>query len=96
MILHTVNSSPFQSFALNSCLKLLDSADSLLLIEDAVVASHAQHQDWNQLLKLSEQGRLYVLTADLKARAIENKIGQACDYNEFVNLVLQHKSQLAW
>lgn len=95
-ILHTVNSSPFQTFSLQQCLALLDERDKLLLIEDAVIATHGLHAQFSELELLSQQGRLMVLTPDLEARAIENKIGKKCSYIEFVNLVATHQSQMAW
>lgn len=96
MILHTVKTSPFQTLALADCLNMLAENDTLLLIEDAVVASRAQHPCYAQLEQLAGQGRLMVLTADLEARGIENSVGTRCSYLDFVNLVINHKSQLAW
>ena len=96
MILHTVKTSPFQTCALTDCVKLMSGEDSLLLIEDAVIASQAIHQCYDQLALLSEQGRLFVLDVDLQARGIENNIGKICNYTDFVELVVQHKSQIAW
>jgi tRNA 2-thiouridine synthesizing protein B len=95
-ILHTVNSSPFQTFALQQCLSLLNSEDSLLLIEDAVVAAQAQHPLFGELSELATQGRLKVLTSDLQARGIKPQIGSQCSYDDFVALVIKHKSQMAW
>ena len=95
-ILHTVNSSPFKTLALQQCLTLLASEDSLLLIEDAVIASQATHLLFSELSQLSLQGRLIVLAPDLEARGINNKIGKQCNYAGFVNLVIEHKSQMAW
>ncbi len=95
-ILHTVNSSPFQTFALQQCLELLNNEDTLLLIEDAVIASHGKHLLYDELALLAEQGRLMVLTPDLEARAIENKIGKQCSYSDFVDLVASNQSQMAW
>ena len=96
MILHTVKTSPLQTFALVDCVNLIAENDTLLLIEDAVIASQAQHSCSAELKLLSEQGRLKVLVADLEARGIENSIGESCNYLDFVNLVIKHKSQLAW
>lgn len=96
MILHTVKTSPFQTLAIANCLELLHESDTLLLIEDAVVASQAEHQFYAQLKLLSEQGRLMVLEADLEARGIKNNIGKTCSYFDFVELVVKHQSQLAW
>ncbi|PKG40530.1 sulfurtransferase complex subunit TusB [Psychromonas sp. Urea-02u-13] len=95
-ILHTVNTSPFQTHALQQCLSLLNSEDCLLLIEDAVVAAQAQHPLFKELSELAEQGRLKVLTSDLQARGIENRIGNQCAYADFVTLVTEHTSQMAW
>lgn len=96
MILHTLNSSPFQTLALKNCLDMLTDLDQLLLIEDAVIASCAEHDYFSQLLVLSQQNRLFVLADDLIARGIENEIGQKSSYNEFVNLVINNKSHMTW
>ncbi|WP_413701148.1 sulfurtransferase complex subunit TusB [Psychromonas sp. KJ10-10] len=95
-ILHTLNTSPFQTLALQQCLSLLNDADTLLLLEDGVIASQAKHSLFNELNKLADQGRLKVLTSDLIARGIDNLIGDKCSYNDFVTLVAEHKSQMAW
>jgi tRNA 2-thiouridine synthesizing protein B len=95
-ILHTVNTSPFQTHALQQCLLLLNTEDSLLLIEDAVIASQAKHALFSTLNWLAQQGRLKVITADLQARGIDNLIGKKCSYSDFVQLVTEHKSQIAW
>ena len=95
-ILHTVKSSPFQTFALQQCLMLLNEQDSLLLIEDAVIATQSKIPQFEKLKQLSEQGRLLVLSADLEARGIESSIGKKCTYSDFVDLVVKHKSQMTW
>ena len=41
MMLHTVNKSPFERNALESCLRLAASGSSVLLIEDGVIAALA-------------------------------------------------------
>lgn len=96
MILHTVKTSPFQTFAISDCLKLIANDDSLLLIEDAVVASTTEHPCFSKLKELAEKGRLMVLQADLDARGLENKIGTPCSYLDFVKLVRDHQNMLAW
>lgn len=95
-ILHTVNSSPFQTYALQQCLALLNNEDTLLLIEDAVIASQAKHTLFDELEMLSKAGRLMVLASDLEARGVNNLIAKACSYKEFVELVVNHQSQIAW
>ncbi len=96
MILHTVKTSPFQTLALQNCLNLLAEADTLLLIEDAVIAACAEHNNYQQLQKLSQQNRLMVLSSDLEARGVNNNIGKTCSYHDFVDLVINHKSQISW
>ena len=95
-ILHTVNSSPFQTHALAQCLNVLNDQDCLLLIEDGVIAAQAKHVFFERLSLLSEQGRLMVLDSDLAARGVVKKIGMSCSYDDFVTLVIDHKSQIAW
>lgn len=96
MILHTVNTSPMSSFALQDCLKHLAESDILLLMSDAVVAVSATIDQQATLLQLHESKRLFVLQADLEARGLIASIGQIIDYQGFVNLSIQCKSQLAW
>ena len=96
MILHTVSRSPFNSFALSDCLKQLGDDDRLLLLNDAVIAVGANTDMQSELVQLHETKRLFVLTADLVARAIDATCGQEIDYAEFVTLTIQCNSQLNW
>ncbi|WP_413694078.1 sulfurtransferase complex subunit TusB [Psychromonas sp. KJ10-2] len=96
MILHTVSRSPFSSFALSDCIKQLRDTDIVLLLSDAVIASAANSELHHKLLQLHENKRLFVLAADVDARAIEVKLGKVIDYSEFVTLTVQCKSQLNW
>lgn len=96
MILHTVNSSPMSSFALQDCLAQLADNDLLLLISDAVIAVSATTEQQTTLLQLHDNKRLFVLQADLEARGLTMNIGQIVDYQGFVDLSIKCKSQLAW
>jgi len=96
MILHTVKSSPFSSFALKDCLKLLNNDDKLLLISDAVTAVSALVDCQPELLKLHDERRLFILKEDLQARGLTAEYGRVIDYSDFVNLTIQCQSQLAW
>jgi len=96
MILHTVSRSPFSSFALSDCIKQLGNDDLVLLLSDAVIASATNTEVHNELMQLHENKRLFVLAADLDARAVEVKFGKVIDYSEFVALTVQCKSQLNW
>jgi len=70
--------------------------DRLLLIQDGVVATSVDEIEFKQLALLSKEGRLWVLLDDLNARGLSVKLGQSCDYQQFVTLIAVTKSQIAW
>jgi len=95
MILHTVNKSPLNSDCLASCLRIADSNDSILLIEDGVYAATAHFSalfDQNK-----ESVHLYALKADVEARGLLDQLAQSCtlvDDEGFVKLSTScHKVQ---
>ncbi|MDA7746943.1 sulfurtransferase complex subunit TusB [Psychromonas sp.] len=96
MILHTVNHSPFSSFALQDCLKQLGDTDYLLLTGDAVIAVTVPIESKSYLFKLDQEKRLFVLQADINARGLTASYGTTIDYSDFVRLSIECKSQLAW
>jgi len=96
MILHTVSESPFNHFSLQHCLERLSDDDILLLINDAVIIGQSTTPYQQALLTLHKQGRLFLLEADLKSRGLDTSIGKVIDYNRFVELAVQCKSQIAW
>ena len=96
MILHVVNTSPFQTHSLSNALAQMGPTDTLLLIQDAVVASTLKGGDFKQLSSLFKDHRLWVLLDDLNARGLSPKIGESADYPQFVKLSLEAKRQIAW
>lgn len=100
MVLHTINKSPFEKNAVESCLRFARSGHAILLFEDAVYAAlqgtRFEGQMKNALSKLS----IYVLLADLEARGMkaDNVIAgiKPIDYARFVDLVVESKSVQAW
>ena len=96
MILHTVKTSPLQTYALIDCLRYLSDDDSILFIEDGVIATSVHLKEQALLNELSAQGRLWVLQEDLIARGLTNNIAQPCNYQGFVALAVKHTSHLAW
>ena len=94
MILHKVSTSPFESGSLSQCLKIMTSEDGLLLLQDGVYAT--KHQDF--LPRLESLPNVYLLTDDLKARAVSTetpKLKQV-SYEQFVELSLQYTKVLSW
>ncbi|MBF0146679.1 MAG: sulfurtransferase complex subunit TusB [Magnetococcales bacterium] len=93
-MLHTVNKSPFQNTALESCLRFTQSGDCILLLEDGVygaVSGTAQ----SALVEgaLAKKVKVYALGADMKARALKETIKgvEITDYAGFVDLVAANR-----
>jgi tRNA 2-thiouridine synthesizing protein B len=100
MLLHTVNKSPFERNALESCLRLSKAGDAVLLFEDGVYAA-LQGTRWATAVTDALQTRkIYVLTSDLEARGMRTDTViagiQPVDYGGFVDLVAEHKATQAW
>lgn len=80
--------------SLQSCFRVIQKNDAIILIEDAVITvMNKGHMD---LIK----NKLFVLEPDLKARGI--KIDQITegvslvDYNEFVKLTVKYDNVQTW
>lgn len=99
-ILHTVNKSPFERNALESCLKFAKQGDPVLLFEDGIYAA-LKGTDAEEKIKaaLAKQS-LYVLGPDLVARGFtEDRIIdgiEVVDYTGFVDLVEKNDKVQAW
>ncbi|CAI8759697.1 tRNA 2-thiouridine synthesizing protein B [Pseudomonas sp. IT-347P] len=93
--LHVLSHSPFGDARLTSCLRLLGSADALLLCGDAVYALQADTAPFADLK--SRQIKLWVLAEDAQARAIEvPDWAEAIDYPAFVELSIHHDKVNSW
>lgn len=99
MVLHTVNKSPLSHQALANCLKVMGNEDSLLLIEDGVYGALAGTASSDTLAHLASSGRLHVLSEDVNARGLTDRLisnVSQVDYAGFVDLVASHESSMAW
>jgi|TARA_B100000315_G_C14584077_1_gene592000 tRNA 2-thiouridine synthesizing protein B len=99
MILHTVNKSPFAQATLRSCLRVVSTEDSILLIEDGVYAALDDASCSELIQQLLPQVAVYALLPDLRARGIEDRIIsgiQAIDYHGFVTLTEDHPLVQCW
>ncbi|MEQ1695673.1 MAG: sulfurtransferase complex subunit TusB [Hyphomicrobiaceae bacterium] len=99
-MLHTVNKSPFQTNALQSCLQHVTKGDAVLLIEDAVVGAIKGTIVSGDIWARRVDVQFYVLGPDFAARGLTKDrlidgIG-IVDYGGFVDLVAQHKTNQAW
>lgn len=99
-MLHTVNKSPFDRTALESCIRLAADGSSILLIEDGIYGAIKGTQ--KAALIESNIGKLnfYVLGPDVKARGIaDDKLIagiKVVDYDGYVDLVTKTDSTQSW
>lgn len=93
--LHVLSHSPFSDDRLSSCLRLLGSADALLLSGDAVYALQPESAPFSALQ--DKKISLFVLLEDVQARAIEIPDWvEAIDYSAFVELSIHHDKVNSW
>lgn len=92
-MLHIVRQSPFDSRVLDECLNLIAPSDSLLLVQDAVIAACVS----DPVSRLQTAGvPIYVLAEDLLARGLCPMAGEIVDMAAFVCLVVEQGSPLRW
>ena len=98
--LHTVNKSPFEKNALESCLKFSKAGSSILLIEDGVYAAAKGTTSEAAVTAAMADKKVYVLGPDLAARAISDDRVidgvELVDYVGFVDLVENNDKVQAW
>ena len=93
--LHVLSHSPFGDDRLNSCLRLIGSADALLLSGDAVYALQPGTAPFTALQ--DRQLKLWILAEDAQARAIAvPDWAEAIDYPAFVELSIHHDKVNSW
>ncbi|MDD1136337.1 sulfurtransferase complex subunit TusB [Pseudomonas sp. TNT2022 ID233] len=93
--LHVLSHSPFGDERLTSCLRLLGSADALLLSGDAVYALQPGTAPFNALE--TRRVKLFVLAEDAQARAVQiPDWAEAIDYPAFVELSIHHDKVNSW
>lgn len=97
-MLHIINQSPFDSSALDDCLRVAGANCSLLFIENGVYALLGLTEKQQQQLQQNNI-TLYFLQADIDARGLQHKC--CADLNTvtddgFVGLVVEHSSNQSW
>lgn len=99
-ILHTVNQSPFQGEALQSCLRLARPGSTVLLIEDAVYAGLRGSDAARRLTAAMPDLVIAALRPDLVARGIEaERVAEGIelvDHVGFVRLAASHDAVVSW
>ena len=98
--LHTVNKSPFERNALQSCLQHVSAGDTVLMIEDAVIGARKGSAAAAMLEAAMQTGTVAVLGADLAARGLKTEDivagAKVVDYGGFVDLVAGSDRTVAW
>ncbi|WP_454565883.1 sulfurtransferase complex subunit TusB [Pseudomonas sp. AIG] len=93
--LHVLSHSPFGDDRLTSCLRLIGSADAMLLSGDAVYALQPGTAPFTALQ--SRQIKLFILNEDAQARAVQvPDWAEAIDYPAFVELSIHHDKVNSW
>ncbi len=97
-MLHIINKSPLTNAALESCLRVAQSGD-ILLIEDAVYAATLGNAFAEKIQAAMENFKVYVLQPDLEARGLADRLVagiSAVDYDGFVELTVANKNCQSW
>ncbi len=98
-MLHTVNKSPFEHSALETCLRYAREGAAVLLIEDGVYAAARDTAVSKQVEEALKKVSIYALEADLAARGMRNRVidgVRLVDYEGFVDLVVEHNAVQSW
>ncbi len=98
-MLHTVNKSPLERDAFDSCLRHALAGDVIVLIEDGVYGAVAGTTFAPRLQQALARLNVYALSPDVDARGLRAKIQTGVvlvDYSGFVDLVVQHSPVMAW
>ena len=97
--LHTLSRSWHESAWLFEQLAFAREGDTILLMQDAVLAAQSPITLASFIAKCQSQGvSVALLEEDRQARGVENRYAgiEHVDYTGFVELCVQHDKQVAW
>ena len=99
-VLHTVNKSPFERNALESCLRHARAGSAILFLEDGVYSLVRGADFAEKVEQAASRFSLFALRPDLEARGLppERLIHgvQMVDYHGFVDLAVSHDRVQSW
>jgi len=98
-MLHIVNKSPAQGSGLASCLRLARPGQTVLLIEDAVLAATRGQATASGITAALGRVKVLALAPDAAARGVAAQLAEGVttvDYAGFVALVAEHPTNQSW
>jgi tRNA 2-thiouridine synthesizing protein B len=98
-MLHTVNKSPFNRRAFESCVEHLKEGQALLLIENGVYAAIKGSKFQNKLEEAMKTVKVYALQPDIEARGLQDRVIDGVslvDYGGFVDLAVEYPVVQSW
>lgn len=98
-MLHIINKSPFETNTLDTCLRMAQPGQALLLIEDGVYAATMGSTAEARLRQACTTLKVYALQPDMDARGVTGKVIDGVslvDYAGFVDLTEQHDTSHSW
>jgi tRNA 2-thiouridine synthesizing protein B len=98
-MLHTVNKSPFERNALDSCIKHARSGSAILLIEDGIYGALSGTTMSERIGEALKTIPIYALAPDVEARGMKDRVidgVKLVDYHGFVDLVAEHNTVQSW
>jgi tRNA 2-thiouridine synthesizing protein B len=99
-ILHTVNKSPFERDALDSCLEFATEGAAVLLFEDGIYGALSGTRVAPRVSDALGRLRIFVLGPDLRARGFsDDRVIEGIkvvDYDGFVDLAAENDKVQAW
>lgn len=97
-MLNIVNKSPMENCSLDSCLRVAQPGD-ILLIEDAVYAATSGNAYEGKIREAMGRFKIYVLQPDVDARGFTGRIIEGVlpvDYSGFVELTATNNTCQSW
>jgi tRNA 2-thiouridine synthesizing protein B len=98
-MLHTVNKSPFEHTALETCLRFASRGAAVLLIEDGVYAAARDTAVAKLVQEALKRVSIFALKPDIEARGMQSRVMDGVrlvDYGGFVDLVAEHNAVQSW
>ena len=98
-MLHIINKSPFQTCSLDTCLRMAQPGNALLLIEDGIYAATQGSAAEARIRQACTTLKVYALQPDMDARGVTGKLIDGVTligYDGFVDLAVEHNTSNSW